>query len=68
QPRRPIATMKQTPWYVPIHVLSRDPAAVARFARLGYQPGFKPKKLAGEPTGMEKFVQELFVAYGSGGR
>ena len=68
QPRRPIATMKQTPWYVPIHVLSRDPAAVARFAKLGYQPGFTPKKLEGEPSGMERFMQELFVAYGSSGR
>jgi hypothetical protein len=63
QPRRPVANMKKDTWYVPIHVLSRDPEAVARFSRVGYQPGIVPPAPQGKPSGLEKFLEELFVAY-----
>lgn len=66
QPRRPIGRMKADRWTVPIHVLSRDPDAVARFARVGYRPGFTPVA-EGSPRGLESFIQELFVAYRDGG-
>ena len=67
QPRRPVAGMKQDTWYVPIHVLSRDPAAVARFAKLGYQPGTMAATPRGAPSGMDKFTEELFAAYSEPG-
>jgi hypothetical protein len=71
QPRRPVAGIRKDTWFVPIHVLSRDPAVLEKFARIGYTPGTNaatPKQ--GTPSGLEKFVQELFTAYGadSGGR
>ncbi len=67
QPRRPVAGMKKDTWYVPIHVLSRDPAAVARFGKHGYQPGFMAATPKGMPSGMQNFTEELFAAYSDAG-
>lgn len=63
QPRRPVAHIKTDPWTVPIHVVSRDPAAIERFARVGFQPGIAPAAEE-EPSGLEEFVGELFTAHG----
>jgi hypothetical protein len=62
QPRRPVARMKEDPWTVPVHVLSRDPKAVERFARVGYRPGLAPA-LDQAPAGLEKFMPDLFAVY-----
>jgi hypothetical protein len=67
QPRRPIGRMKKDAWTVPIHVLSRDPAAVARFSKVGFAPGVIPAAQPGKPTGLERLVEELFTAYQTGG-
>ena len=66
QPRRPVADIKKDPWYVPVHVLSRDAAAVDRFSRLGYRPGFTPAEPKGNVSGLERFIEELFSAYDPG--
>lgn len=70
QPRRPVASMKKSPWWVPIHVLSRDPGAVDRFGRVGYLPGIIPGRPGPRQAvvPMERFVSELFTAYGARGR
>jgi len=63
QPRRPVARIKGDPWTVPIHLVSRDPAVLERFARVGFRPGIAPA-LEEKPSGLEAFVGELFTAYG----
>lgn len=63
QPRRPVARIKRDPWTVPIHVVSRNPAALDRFARVGFRPGIAPGAEA-KPSGLEEFLGELFTAYG----
>ena len=66
QPRRPVAGIRRDTWYVPIHVLSRDPSVLERFARMGYTPGTAAPVPKATPSGLEKFVEELFAAYGGG--
>jgi hypothetical protein len=64
QPRKPVADMETASWDVPIHVLSRDPALVERFASQGYTPGLEPR--ANEPRGgSESFLLHLFKAFSS---
>lgn len=63
QPRRPVGRMKVDPWEVPVHVLSRDPSVVERFARVGFRPGFTPPSDQSEPGGFESFIEDIFGAY-----
>jgi hypothetical protein len=63
QPRRPVARIKGDPWTVPIHVVSRDPAVLERFARIGFRPGIAPGQEE-QPSGLEDFLAEVFAAYG----
>lgn len=61
QPRKPVADMEGS-WDVPIHILSRDPALVERFAGHGYTPGMTPGP--NEPRGgSESFLLHLFKAF-----
>jgi hypothetical protein len=61
QPRKPVADMEGS-WDVPIHVLSRDPALVERFAAHGYTPGIVPGP--NQPQGgSESFLLHLFKAF-----
>jgi hypothetical protein len=61
QPRKPVADMEGS-WDVPIHILSRDPALVERFAAHGYTPGMEPGP--NEPRGgSESFLLHLFKAF-----
>lgn len=63
QPRKPVADMEGS-WDVPIHILSRDPALVERFAAHGYTPGITPGP--NEPKGgSESFLLHLFTAFSS---
>jgi len=64
QPRRPLGDMKADTWEAPFHVLSRDPGVIERFSRVGYRPGWRPGPSEGPPSGFEKFISELFAAYG----
>ncbi len=58
QPRHPVAEMDADSWWVPLHVLSRDPQALARFEQLGYAAGFVPDAAA--PTiPLERFIEQL---------
>jgi MFS family permease len=62
QPRKPVADMETASWDVPIHVLSRDPALVERFASQGYVPGMTPGP--NQPkAGSESFLLHLFKAF-----
>lgn len=64
QPRKPVADMEKDSWDVPIHILSRDPALVERFASQGYTPGMTPGP--NEPKGgSESFLLHLFKAFSS---
>jgi hypothetical protein len=65
QPRQPVGQRTQDLWWVPIHVLSRDPNLVERFAPLGYQPGMLPVAPPGEPAGHEHLMGELLTATGA---
>ena len=69
QPRRPVARIKGDPWTVPIHVVSRDLAALERFATIGFRPGTAAAATK-DPSGLEEFLAQLFTAYGGevGGR
>jgi hypothetical protein len=58
QPRKPLADPAVDPWWVPLHVLSRDPSLVERFADLGYVPGMVPSA-DGTVVGLERFVDDL---------
>ncbi len=61
QPRKPVADMEGS-WDVPIHILSRDPALVERFAGHGYTPGMTPGP--NQPKGgSESFLLHLFKAF-----
>jgi hypothetical protein len=51
-----------SPWTVPVHVLSRDPALLAPFARQGYTEGALPPH-AGEVKGMESFLGEFLADF-----
>lgn len=61
QPRSPIADMHEDNWDVPVHVLSRNPALVERFAALGYTPGFTPSPDAPDVP-MDGFLLHLLKA------
>lgn len=64
QPRHPVAEMNENSWAVPVHILSRDPTAVSRFAKLGYEPGLIPVTPPSAKTpGFSAFIPELFSAY-----
>jgi len=65
QPRQPIGLRWKDRWWTPIHVLSRDADAVARFAQFGYEPGFVPPTPHGEPAGYERLLPELLAACGA---
>jgi hypothetical protein len=54
-----------SPWTVPIHVLSRDPALLAPFTRRGYVAGMVPPR-RGEVKGMESFLGEFLAAFSTG--
>jgi hypothetical protein len=66
QPRPPNAFMERDPWWVPVHVLSRDPQAVERFAALGYQPGLMPDPAAGAVP-LEHLVGHVLTVLGHPG-
>ncbi len=63
QPRHPIAEMKSDNWWVPLHVISRDPKAVERFASLGYVPGITPDRALGSLP-LERFIDQLLLVLG----
>jgi hypothetical protein len=48
-----------------VHVISRDAAAVERFARFGYQSGMVPTPPGDAPAGFERFLPELLLASGA---
>jgi hypothetical protein len=50
---------------VPIHVLSRDPALVEPFRRMGFVAGAVPARTTTE-HGMERFLADFLAAYGGG--
>jgi hypothetical protein len=52
-------------WDVPVHVVTRDPALLARFVALGFRPGFEPRR----PTlgGLHELNAMLLHAFGRGG-
>ena len=59
QPPALVAGEKQ-PWTVPIHILSRDPARLAPFERLGYRPGLFPQPGSEQP--MARVFEDLLKA------
>jgi hypothetical protein len=68
QPRHPLSDMHADPWWVPVHVLSRNPDRVAPFAELGYVEGLRPPELgledpASAPDGFDHFINHLFHAH-----
>lgn len=65
QPQHPVASRSHDPWWVPIHVLSRDASAVERFAALGYGTGLVPDAPKGEPAPQAALMAELLSAYGA---
>lgn len=66
EPHRPVANESKDPWWVPVHVLSRDPAAVERFASLGYVPGLVPDIKTGAGP-LKRLFDHLIVALSGGG-
>jgi len=49
------------PWDVPVHVVARDPALLARFAQQGFHPGLEPLR---EPLGgMHELTAMLLNAF-----
>jgi hypothetical protein len=70
QPRNPVADMHGDPWWVPVHILSRDQAALDRFAAMGFIEGILPPELdpadeAQAPAGLDHFIRNLFRAFGT---
>ncbi|HUZ72948.1 MAG TPA: hypothetical protein VMU87_08175 [Stellaceae bacterium] len=55
-----------SPWTVPVHVLSRDPALIAPFRRLGYVDGAFPPA-DGKVKGMESFLGDFLAGFSRGG-
>lgn len=55
-------TGPDAPWTVPAHVLSRDPALVARFGALGWSPGLAPPGAGEAPRGLEALPLDLLRA------
>lgn len=49
---------------VPIHIISRDPSALAPFRALGFVDGVEPRRLVGE-RGMESFLGHFLAAFGA---
>ena len=51
-------------WQVPVHVISRDPALLARFTAQGFRPGMEP----GGPAlgGLHDLTAMMLRAFGSG--
>ncbi len=54
-----------TAWTVPIHVLSRDPALLAPFAKEGYMEGVMPPRPA-QVKGMESFLGQFLAEFSTG--
>jgi hypothetical protein len=54
-----------SPWTVPIHVLSRDPALLAPFARQGYAEGALPPR-TNMVKGMESFLGDFLAGFSTG--
>ena len=56
-------------WAVPIHVLSRDPAAIEPFIAAGYTAGMHPQPQARQdpPAGMESFLPTLLERFSTRG-
>jgi hypothetical protein len=54
-----------SPWTVPIHVLSRDPALLAPFARQGYEEGALPPR-TDMVKGMESFLGDFLAGFSTG--
>jgi hypothetical protein len=70
QPRSPIADRFADPWWVPVHVLSRDAQAVSDFAPDGdggFVAGLVPAPAAATP-GLEQLMPALAAAAGAGAR
>ncbi len=70
QPREPIADM-DGPWWVPVHIASRDHDAVRAFSRFGYEEGMIPPDLAPDdpaeqPEGLHHLMRHIFEAYAEG--
>ncbi len=61
QPNAHIAG-NQAPSLVPVHVISRDPSALAPFGQMGFSPGIVP---ADNPPfgGMQDFLPDLLAAF-----
>jgi hypothetical protein len=62
----PFVAGEDQPWTVPIHILSRDPALVAPFLRMGYVPGIVPSQ-PGPHAGMEGFLASFLAAFSAVG-
>lgn len=50
------------PWDVPVHIVSRDTALLARFAAQGFQPGLEPPRAP--LGGMHEFTAMLLAGFG----
>jgi hypothetical protein len=55
-----------SPWTVPIHVLSRDPALIAPFLRQGYVEGAQPPQNT-HIKGMESFLGDFLAGFSTAG-
>jgi len=62
-----MASGAATPWTVPVHVLSRDPALLAPFAHAGYAAGALPPA-DGMVKGMESFLGDFLADFSGRGR
>ncbi|HEX6836372.1 MAG TPA: hypothetical protein VF334_07345 [Polyangia bacterium] len=65
QPRNPIADRFADPWWVPVHLLARDPRTVEAFASLGFVDGLVPVAPAKGAPGMERLMPALLRATGA---
>ncbi len=64
QPRRPVATMDEDPWTIPLHVISRDGDLLQKFSESGFAAGLN--SVAGEePPELAKFAKHLLTALGA---
>jgi len=61
-----IVSGASSPWTVPIHVLSRDPALIAPFARQGYVEGALPPRDS-HVKGMESFLGDFLAGFSTAG-
>ena len=69
QPRLESNQPGEATFDTPVHVISRDPAFIARFAERGFQPGLYAEPKRGQTLVHEAlfslFVTELAGAYGT---